>query len=170
MSRILTLKAFNRALDCYGSDLEQWPPDLRRRAERLLAISAAADEHVERESIFDSFLRSHDPVTVLDPQRRDRIIRRVMAQVAASRRDPAPTAFRSGVSGPWLEPIRVPIFRFVATAATAACLGMLVGHGLAQRETPFTPPTVAEGVSTALSQSGVAALFRQPRFLTADLQ
>ena len=111
---------FHRLLDIHGARLQRWPSAERQSAERLLATDAKAraarDEARRLEVLFDRYA---PPV---DGRAAGRILHRLSALPARQR----PGAWWRW-SLPWGE--FVPAWPSLATFATVAVLGILVGLG-----------------------------------------
>ena len=111
---------FHRLLDVRGAELGRWPADDRRAAERLLAADAKAraarDEARRLEALLDRY------VPPIDQPAAARILNR-LAVLPAQRR---PAAWRRW-SLPW--DAFTPAWPSLATFATLAALGILVGLG-----------------------------------------
>jgi len=73
---LLTQESFGEALDIYGHDLAQWPPELRRQAESLLTDSDEARLQLQEAQLIAEALAPRETI------RADRaLVDRIMKQV-----------------------------------------------------------------------------------------
>lgn len=165
MNDDLTLEAFVLALEQYGGDPDRWPPSLRAATTTLLATSPAAAEALDRARALDRLLHDNDPAADIDPASYRAVRQRVLVAIAER------AAHARAARGAWWRvflpsaPVRLPAVRFAATALTAAVLGILAGQGISQFGSVST-----ESVSSYETQSGLAAMFRQPLAITVAQQ
>jgi hypothetical protein len=118
--RIMRRGNFHRLLDIHGARLQRWPTAERQSAERLLASDAKAraarDEGLRLEALLDCY------VPRVDERAAGRILHRLSGLPARRRQ-----AAWWRLSLPWDE--LAPAWPSLATFATVALLGILVGLG-----------------------------------------
>jgi hypothetical protein len=115
--RIMRRGNFHRLLDIHGARLERWPQAERHAAERLLAADARARVARDEAGRLEALLDRYAPPA--DARAAARILQR-LAALPAQRR-----------SAGWAWSLRweefVPTWPSLATFATIAVLGILVG-------------------------------------------
>jgi len=118
--RIMRRGNFHRLLDIHGARLQRWPAAERQSAERLLAADAGAraarDEARRLEALLDRYAPPVD----------ERIAGRILNRLARLPERQRPGAWRRWLLS-WDE--LVPTWPGVATFATLAVLGILLGLG-----------------------------------------
>jgi hypothetical protein len=145
-SKPLDIERFDELLDVHGADLARWPEALRRRAQDLLASSAAAEQALARAVRMAALL---DAVPELLPSAE------LSARIAA-----LPARRPQGWAVWW--PFGNPLAPLLAWGAAAA-FGLFVGSGLVPGLEPLTEGGVAANAGTeagraAEESSAVAVL------------